>query len=136
MQFFVSAFDSLYAGVGNLVSEGDMDNIKKVFWEMMVIRYYISGVVVFSMFHLITPFITLWIGEEYLLNQTILILILLNVFIAQSRGTVDMFNNAYGHYRDVWAAWTESAITITVTLICGYFYGLAGILIGKLTGLF
>jgi len=136
MQLFSSTFDSLYAGVGNLVSEGDIDNIKKVFWEMMVIRYYISGVVVFSMYHLITPFITLWIGEKYLLDQTILILILLNVFITQSRGTVDMFNNAYGHYRDVWAAWTESAITISVTLICGYFYGLAGILIGKLIGLF
>lgn len=135
MQLFVTTFNSLFSSVGNLVAEGDLFKIRKVFWELMAMRYFVAGILVFCMYHLLSPLIILWIGEEYLLSQTVLILILINVFISQTRGVVDMFNNAYGHYKDIWAAWAELIINISITLIGGYFYGLEGILIGKLTGL-
>lgn len=129
--FVVTILNSVSASVGNLVAEANMDKITTVFWELMALRYFIAGFICFCIFELITPFICIWLGEEYLLDKTILILLLVNLFISSSRGTVDNFNFAYGHYGDVWAAWTEGLINISITLIAGYHFGIPGILLGK-----
>lgn len=133
--FFSTILDSVGASVGNLVAENNKGKMMTVFWELMAIRYLIAGIVCFSLYHLITPFIILWLGTEYLLSRTILILMLVNLFIGISRGTVDNFNFAYGHYGDVWAAWVEGIINVSVTLVCGYKWGIAGILLGKTVSL-
>jgi hypothetical protein len=124
--------DSVTAGVGNLVAEGNKSRILAVFWELMFIRYLVAGVIVFAIGTLISPFITFWLGAEYLLDPTVLILLLITIFISLSRGAVDSFNYAYGHYADVWSAWAEGAINVTVTLIAGHFWGINGILMGKI----
>lgn len=133
---FCSVLDSFTAGVGNLVAEGDKRNQLKVFWEISSIRYFVGGTLVFGVYCFIEPFISLWLGKEYILNRWILVLLMTNTFIMQTRGAVDMFNNAYGHYADVWAAWVEGCINLTVTLISAPFIGISGILLGKTISLF
>lgn len=128
---FNTVLDSVGASVGNLVAENNKPKMLSVFWELMALRYFIAGLICFGLYHLITPFITLWLGSEYILSHTVLVLLLINLFISISRGTVDNFNFAYGHYGDVWAAWTEGIINLSVTIICGYFWGIPGILLGK-----
>lgn len=128
---FNTVLDSVGASVGNLVAENNKHKMMSVFWELMALRYFIAGLICFGLYHLITPFITLWLGPEYILSHTVLILLLINLFIGISRGTVDNFNFAYGHYGDVWAAWTEGIINLSVTIIGGYYWGIPGILLGK-----
>lgn len=134
-QMIGTALDSVSAGVGNLIAEGDQKKILKVFWELMAIRYFIAGVVVFSLFHLLEPFITWWLGSEYILSQTVLILLLLTVFIMQTRGVVDIFNHSYGLYADIWTAWTEGIVNLTVTIIAASYWGIAGVLLGKIASI-
>ena len=50
-QIFSSILDSTYAGVGNLVAEGNKQNTMKVFWELMTIRHFVAGFLCFSIFH-------------------------------------------------------------------------------------
>lgn len=130
-----TALDSVGAGVGNLVAEGNKGNIMKVFWELMAIRYYIAGVMVFSLYHLMVPFIVWWLGPQYVLSHTILILLLVNIFFMQTRGVVDMYNHAYGQYADTWAAWAEGIINLGVTLTAASRFGIAGILMGKIASI-
>lgn len=132
---FSTVLDSVGASVGNLVAENNKGKMMQVFWELMALRYFIAGFICFNIYHLISPFIVLWLGKEYILSQTILILLLVNLFIGITRGTIDNFNFAYGHYGDVWAAWVEGIINIAVTLTCGYYWGIPGILLGKTTSL-
>lgn len=127
-----SALDSTLAGVGNLVAEGDKKNMIKVFWELMAIRHFFAGFVCFSIYNLLEPFISLWLGHEYILNHSILVMLLIYTYIANSRGVVDMFNHSHGLYADTWSAWVEVIINISITFIVGYFYGLFGILLGKI----
>lgn len=129
---FNSILDSTFAGVGNLVAEGNKNNTLKVFWELMAIRHFFAGFVCFSLYNLLEPFIYLWLGPEYILNHSILVLILIYTYIANSRGVVDMFNHSHGLYSDTWSAWVEVIINISITFIVGYFYGLFGILLGKI----
>lgn len=134
---FSSVLDGVNAGVGNLIAEGDKRNIMKVYWELMTIRHIVAGIMCFIIFHFLEPFISLWLGPEYILERDILILICINRYIGASRGVTDMYNHAYGHYADVWAAWAEMIINVSVTLIAGYHWGISGILLGKIisTGL-
>ena len=106
----------IVAGVGNLIAEGDKERIQRVFGEMLFTHYVIAGIVVFAVYQGIQPFICLWLGEEYLLSPTILILLLVNAFIMLSRGAVDTFNTACGNYHDTWSAWVEGGINISVTI--------------------
>lgn len=128
---FNTVIDSVGASVGNLIAEQNHDQILKVFWELMALRYFIAGFICISIYYLITPFIALWIGSGYILSNTILVIMLINVFIMVSRGTVDNFNSAFGHYDDVWSAWAEGGINIICTIIGGYLWGIPGILLGK-----
>lgn len=133
---FDSALGSFTASVGNLVAEGDRKRSVSVFWELESIRFFVAGFLIFSVYNLIEPFITLWLGAEYVLDHTILILLLMNILIVITRSPVDMFNNAYGHYADTWAAWAEGILNISVTLATAPFLGIVGILLGKIVSLF
>ena len=131
-QIFSSVLDSTYAGVGNLVAEGNKQNTMKVFWELITIRHFVAGFLCFSIYHFIEPFISIWLGPEYILNRNILLLLCIHIYISTSRGVVDMFNHSYGLYADVWSAWTELGLNVIVTIIAGYYWGIIGILLGKI----
>ena len=134
---FNSTLDSVTAGVGNLIAEGDKKNIMKVFWELMAIRHFIAGFLCFSIYYFIEPFITLWLGSEYILSKNILTLLVIYLYIANTRKAVDIFNHANGLYDDTWSAWVELVLNIGITIIFGIRYGITGILLGKIisTGL-
>ena len=119
------------ASIGNLVAEGNKWNIRKVFWEYAAFRYWTTGCLIIALAFLINPVICWWVGPHYILKDHIVFLILFNMYIMLTRPSVDLFINAYGLYDDVWAAYAEGIINLTITLIFGYFYGLVGILLGK-----
>lgn len=123
--------NSTDAGVGNLIAEGNKDKIQRVYWELMAIRFWIGGIIVFVASKTLPTFITLWIGKEYLLSDIVLYLILFNLFIALTRGVTEQFLYGYGLFYDIWAPLTESAIFIMVAIIGGYFWKLEGIILGN-----
>lgn len=132
---FKSALDSVNAGIGNLVAEGDKKHMLHVFWELMTIRHFVAGLLCFSIYSYIEPFINLWLGNEYILDHTILILLAIYIYISNSRGVVDAFNHAHGLYADVWSAWVELIINVSITIVAGIHYGIIGILLGKLVSI-
>lgn len=131
-QLFSSMLGSMEASIGNLIAEGNHNNIIKVFWEITTIRHFIAGFLCFSIYHYLEPFIFLWLGYEYLLSHNILFLLVITIYIGTSRGSVDMFNATHGLFADTWSAWTELFLNLTITIIGGYFGGIAGILLSKI----
>ena len=129
---FLTLFSGMGAGVGNLVAENDKQHIKEIFWQLSAAKYLTAGILVLSLSFLISPFISWWLGPHYQLNNFIVILFMINLYIMQTRSIVDMFNHSYGLYGDVWSAWAEGIINITVTIIIASRYGIIGILLGKI----
>ena len=128
--------DGMNAGVGNLVAEGNDQNTMKVFWELTAIRFFITGFVVFGLLLFLQPFVACWFGEQYRLDDVIVYLLVFNIFIFLSRGVVENFISAHGLYSDVWAVWVELSLNIGVTLALAPFWGIAGILMGKIVSVF
>lgn len=127
-------FDSSSAGVGNLIAEGNKTKIKKLFWELLSFRYFVGGVISFSVYVLIDPFISLWLGEEYLLRNIVVFLISVNIFISYTRGGVMQFLFGYGLFRDVWAPVMEVIVNLTVAISAGSLWGLPGVMLGGIVG--
>lgn len=126
--------NSISAGVGSLVVEGNKKKIKSVFWELTALRMWLASVICFGMYMLSDSFITLWVGEAYILPQSAFIVLLLNTFIGLSR-TNDVFLGAYGLYQDIWAPVAEATLNLGLSILLGYFFGLTGILSGVLISL-
>lgn len=131
-QLFSAILDSINAGIGNLIAEGNKENIMKVFWEMITIRHFVAGILCFSTYHFVEPFISVWLGPQYILERKIVALLSIFIYISSSRGVVDMYNHAHGLYADTWSAWAELAINLSITLLTGFYWGIIGILLGKI----
>lgn len=125
-------FTGLEAGIGNLIAEGNQNKIEKVFWEITSVRYYIAGFTVFLIYYLINPFITLWLGKEYILSNSVIIIILVNTYLRISNGYNASFLFGYGLFNDTWAPLTEATINIVIAIIAGSIWGLPGILMGNI----
>lgn len=127
--------EGLNAGVGNLIAEGNEHNIMKVFWEMTAARYLILGIVIFPLLMFLQAFVGCWFGTQYQLDELIVNLLILNIFLLLHNGTVLIFIGAKGMYSDIWAVWTEFFLNITITLILAPYYGIVGILLGKIVSI-
>lgn len=135
ISLFAAASGSVGASVGNLVAEGNKERMLKVFWEYTTIQHTIAAILTFSLYAFLEPFISHWLGSEYIMDNRILILLVLYIYITNSRNSVDSFNYAHGLYADVWSAWAELIINVSVTIICGLKWGVIGILLGKIASL-
>ena len=135
ISLFSAITSGIGASVGNLVAEGDKERILKVFWEYTTIQHTIAATLSFSLYAFLEPFISHWLGSEYIMDNRILILLVIYIYITNSRNSIDAFNYAHGLYADVWSAWAELIINVGVTIICGLKWGIIGILLGKLASL-
>ena len=126
--FITATLQNSYAGVGNLVAEGDRGKIKLVFWQFNAMYFWLGGTLAFGFYMLVNPFIELWLPpDRYELFSGLIVLMLVGtLFIGLVRQTVQYFLNAYGLYHDVWAAWTEAGLNVAVSVWACLHYGVAG----------
>lgn len=127
-----SIFSSTGAAIGNLVAGKNKSQIIKVFWELYDSRMCISAIALLCLYHLTNPFITIWIGKEYCLSNTFLILYIALNSISMTRVTVDDYLGAHGLYKDIWAPLAEAGLNIGLSIILGFYWDLNGIIIGIL----
>ncbi len=133
LESLISAtLNSTGAAIGNLVAEGDKTKIMKVFKELLALRFFIASLAVICIYKFASPFIALWLGEEYVLSKTTVGIIAAYSGICIGRGIIDQFLHAYGLYSDIWAPYVESFIMIIFAITCGSYWGLPGVLCGPI----
>ena len=135
ISLFSAVTGSVGSSVGNLVAEGNKPNMMKVFWEFTTIQHAVAATLTFSLYAFLEPFVAHWLGAEYIMDNRILILLVIYIYITNSRTPIDCFNYAHGLYADVWSAWAELIINVSVTIVCGLKWGIIGILLGKIASL-
>lgn len=119
------------AGIGNLIAERNQIRSLRVFWEIIAVRIWLAGVCAFAIWHTLPSFITLWLGAEYLLPDTVVFLLALRFFLCIIRGGFEHFIHAHGLFYDTWAPLAESALFLSIAIVGGYYRGLEGVLLGS-----
>lgn len=123
-------FTSAQASVGNLGTEENQEKNLKVFKTLTFLSFWIYGFCSICFGVLIQDFIKLWVGEEYLLNMSVVIICILNYYIKGMLYPVWNFRFTIGlfeHTKYVMIA--ASLINIVLSIILGMKFGILGIFV-------
>lgn len=129
--FFIKA---VTPGVGNLTATRSPDEGQRVFHELNFLVFYVFSLVTIEFAVLLNPFITLWIGKDYLLDNWTIFFILINFYLYGLHQNQLIFRNVLGLY--VYCRWkpvVEAIINIVASLIFIHFIGLPGVFLGTVT---
>ncbi len=126
-----ATFNGLTAGVGNLIAQGNIDSVRKLFWEFNALFFILGSTAATGIYLLIDSFVSLWLGPEFVLSRWVTILISVNTFLTIMRLPLTYFTNGYGLFKDVWAPFAEATINLVGSIILGYVYGIEGVLAGS-----
>lgn len=133
LQKLLSSFlGSTEASVGNLIAEGNKERILNVYWELVAIRFFVTSIFAFALYNLLPPFIELWLGKQYLLSETVLLLLIINFSMNIIRVVTDHYKNGFGIFYDIWAPFAEAVLSVSVAIVCGMKWGLEGVLLGNI----
>ncbi|WP_318505180.1 hypothetical protein [Bacillus sp. T3] len=117
--------------VGNLIATENNEKSYSIFKVSFLVNFWIYSLCVIFLFNLLQPFISWWLGREYLLDQLSFIIILVNFYLTGMRSAIATFKNKAGLFvQDKYAPIIEGLINLISSLILVKFFGLAGILMG------
>lgn len=132
ISLMAALFNSMLAGIGNLVASSDRNHVLEVFEQLFSFRFYIISILSVGVYLLGNKFVSLWIGNEYLLPESTLLLMTLNFFIYLNRYVIYDYLSAYGYFGDVWASIIEVILNIGLSIYLGIIWGLNGVILGVL----
>lgn len=124
---------ALSASVGNLFVSGTGEDVLRVYRRVQYINTFISVYVMLSFCMLINNFVRLWLGEDYVLGMSFVLVITFSNLIKLLRNTNLTFINACGLYmKDKWRPFIEVAVNLGASILLVHFLGLNGIFLGTI----
>lgn len=136
LQIVGKGVNSLTASFGNLVATSNRSNIFNVFKKIYFINFILSLCIACYFYALVDPFISLWIGSEFLLDHKSILIITINaLFFYQIRVPAQMVINTYGLFWQIkWKSLFEAGINLGCSfLFAAYFkWGIFGVLFSAL----
>ena len=119
------------ASVGNLMAGSDNDHTESVFYHVLFLNAWLYGFASACLFCLYQPFIRLWLGEDYLLTDMTVAMIVANFYINGVRLTLCIFKDASGIFaQDRYKPLVEGVVNILVSIPLAIRYGVMGVLQG------
>ena len=129
--FASSVFNSATASLGNLIATESYEKRYTVFKKYNFLGFWVYGWTGICLFILLNPFIKIWLGKDFLIDNFTLILVIFNYYLVGMRITVGNVKMSAGLYKqDQWAPIIQSIINLFVSIIGAIHMGLAGVFLG------
>lgn len=130
---FSQALVALTPSVGNLLVKENKNKTFEVFKRIRFMNFWIATFTSVCILNMMQQFITIWIGEKYLLSDVVLIVLVFNFFQKMMRNSYQTFKEAAGiYYEDRYVPLFESIINIVASIILVKIIGLPGIFLGTI----
>lgn len=113
-------FNAIIASVGNLMAEDDRVKQEKIFMQLNFICFFITGICVLELFGLMNDFICLWVGEEFILNNSIVYIIIINFYIYTMQNPIWTFRDTSGLFKD---AKNDTILLMISNIVLSYVFG-------------
>ena len=131
--FISTIFLALTASVGDLNASDDIEKKKEIFNVINFMSFWLYGVCSIILYMVIDKFIIIWIGKEFLLGKVVVLIIVINFYLAGSlfvtytfRQTMGLF--VYGKYRPIISAF----LNLIISIFLARKIGVSGVLLGTL----
>ena len=130
---FGQAIISITPSVGHLLVENNKEKNYNVFKAIRFINFWIASFSGMALLLLIKPFIILWLGEDYLLSNLTLIVLVFNYYQKMMRNCYSVFKEGAGiYYEDRFVPIFESITNIIASIILVKIIGLPGVFMGTI----
>lgn len=126
-------FEAITGSLGNFVAVKTKEESKETFERLWFANYWLIAFCSVCFFILINPFIEIWIGKKFLLNEGIVFLIAFNLYMRYIRNTQLAYIDTYGLYWNIKIKCiAEAGINLGVSLlfVLPLRLGIIGILLG------
>lgn len=119
--------------IGQYIAKNKKKEIYE-YWEKLHLLYMMAGIILVTVsYYMVNPFIKLWMGEDYLLPSTTVLLILINLYVQITRNMTEAFKSNSGFYDDIYNPILEAIINFVISFILVQKIGLNGVLIGTIS---
>lgn len=130
MSFINILIQSLYSSIGNRNASQDRDSSYSLFRFLVLLFHWIAAISSACILITINDFITIWIGEQYVLSIDVLISIIVNFYVQVVISPVWVYRETLGlFYKVRYVMIIAAIINILFSIIFGKVMGLSGIII-------
>lgn len=129
----VMFYNSMTASLGNLIATESDEKKIEIFEIINFIGFWLFGFATICFYNLLNPFIELWLGKDFLISRSILIIVLLNYYLTGMRVPIYAVKAAAGIYdEDKYTPLIQSVINLVLSVVLVQRLGLAGVFMGTL----
>lgn len=130
-----TAFDlvmgSVTPSIGNLCAQESKSKIEQVHDAILLMNTWIIAFCSIALYELLNPFITLWLGNEYLLNTSVVLTLVISFYVQCTMRTNEMFKTGAGlFWKDRYAPIAQCLINIVVSIVLSIRFDITGIFLG------
>lgn len=126
-------FTSLQASLGSMNVEADAWQKKFVFDTLSLISFWVYGLCSICFCLLFQDFITIWLGEGYLLSRNCMYICVANYYLQGVLYPIWCFRNTTGLFRETkYTMLVASVLNIGLSIIWGIEWGMSGILLATI----
>lgn len=128
---FIGMFiKTLYSSIGNLNAEGNKLKSYEFFNSLLLFFHGLSTFFSLTFLVVFNDFITIWLGETYLLGVDVVIAIVVNFYIQHIIAPVWIYRETMGLYSQIkYVMIIAAVINLILSIILGIHWGFAGIII-------
>lgn len=126
-------YSSMESSLGNINALSSKEEIKQLYHKILLGFQIIAVIFVTCIFVLIQEFISIWIGENYLLPTSVLVVLAVDLYINIILYAQTCFINTTDLFAEVKTVYFWGAvINVVLSIILGWKMGLLGILLGTI----
>ena len=130
-KFAQSIFSAATASFGNLIATESKEKRYEVFKRYNFLGFWVFGWTGICLYELLTPFVQLWLGNDFVIDDLTLSLVMLNYYLVGMRVTISNVKMASGLYaQDQWVPVVQALINLIVSIVAAIHMGLAGVFLG------
>lgn len=136
IRLIVGSLSSNFAGVGNLIAEGNAQKVKRIFWQMNAMYFWVGGVVAFGFYMFVSPLMRLWLPKTMIFDNYVVMLLAINLYIYIIRQPLGYYVQGYALFGDTAAAWIEALLNLVISVVICLKFGVIGIVAGTAVSTF
>ncbi|MGS2779045.1 lipopolysaccharide biosynthesis protein [Robertmurraya sp. GLU-23] len=131
--FISQIFDNINHSFGNLIAGESKEKVYDVFKVTMLCNFWIYSAVIIFLYFSIEPLISLWLGSQFLMSHSVLIILLINFYVSGMRKSITTVKLTAGIFNeDRYAPLIEAFLNLLVSIFLAGKYGITGIFLGTL----
>ncbi|MEN1937245.1 hypothetical protein AAIE21_17085 [Paenibacillus sp. 102] len=131
--FTYQIFNNTYHSVGNLVAEESIERVYSVYKVYMLLNFWLYSFFSILLCIIMEPFITLWIGSDYLMSKSVLFVLVIIFYERGMRNSITTVKTTAGvFHEDRYAPLVQAAVNLAVSIVLVKYMGIMGVFLGTL----